>query len=174
MDNERLLPKLIVTTIDGVWTDGCVYYGADGVQFKKYNTSDYAGVLLAHRNNIAVCMISDEKSDTVKQLAEQMRADYLLSGCTNKFSEVKRLCGSHHIAMNSVAYLGAELSDILMMKLANWSGAPSSAPDFVQKYVNNKLVRRGGEGAFTEYVEKLLGEDVVLEVVLQEMKKQRE
>lgn len=171
MDKEILLPKLIVTGIDGVWTDGCVYSGPDGEWLKRYNTSDSAGILLAHHYNIAVCMISDEESAIDKKLAEQLKVDYLLLGCKNKLNAVEKLCRSHRIALGEVAYIGAQVSDYMMLKVANWSGVPSSAPEFLRRSAVNKLVKRGGEGAFTEFVERVLKEDLVEEAVSHEMKK---
>ena len=61
------LPKLILTDIDGVWTDGGMYYDETGNEFKKFNTSDSAGVLFCKLKNIPVGIITVEDTIIVKR-----------------------------------------------------------------------------------------------------------
>ena len=71
------LPKLILTDIDGVWTDGGMYYDQTGNEWKKFNTSDSAGVLFARRLRIPVGIITGEKTEIVNRRAKKLKVDFL-------------------------------------------------------------------------------------------------
>ena len=68
--------KLILTDIDGVWTDGGMYYDQTGNEWKKFHTYDSAGVLFAHKFNIPVGIITGEKTDIVQRRAEKLKVEY--------------------------------------------------------------------------------------------------
>ena len=73
------LPKLILTDIDGVWTDGGMYYDQTGNEWKKFNTSDSAGVLFAHRLKIPVGIITGECTQIVER-SEETKCRLFISG----------------------------------------------------------------------------------------------
>ena len=79
-----MLPKLIITDIDGVWTDGGMYYDQTGNEFKKFNTSDSAGVLFARNLNIPVAIITGEDTQIVKRRAEKLKIEHLFLGISDK------------------------------------------------------------------------------------------
>jgi len=68
------LPKLIITDIDGVWTDGGMYYDQTGNEWKKFNTSDSAGILFCKKLEIPVCIITGEETKIVQRRAEKLKA----------------------------------------------------------------------------------------------------
>ena len=70
------LPKLVITDVDGVWTDGGMYYDQSGNEWKKFNTSDSAGVLFLHQLNIPVAIITGENTAIVKRRAEKLKIDF--------------------------------------------------------------------------------------------------
>ena len=70
-----MYPKLVITDIDGVWTDGGMYYDQTGNEWKKFNTSDSAGVLFCKKLNIPVCIITGEETEIVKRRAEKLKID---------------------------------------------------------------------------------------------------
>ncbi|MGL4584324.1 MAG: acylneuraminate cytidylyltransferase, partial [Flavobacterium sp.] len=85
------LPKLILTDIDGVWTDGGMYYDQQGNEWKKFNTYDSAGVLFAKKMNIPVGIITGEDTEIVKRRAEKLKIEYLFMGIKDKLTVVKKL-----------------------------------------------------------------------------------
>ena len=70
------VPKLILTDIDGVWTDGGMYYDQTGNEWKKFNTYDSAGVLFAHQNNIPVGILTGETTEIVRRRADKLKSLY--------------------------------------------------------------------------------------------------
>lgn len=162
---EKRLPKLILTDIDGVWTDGGMYYDGTNIELKKFNTYDSAGVLFAHHLGIPVGIISGEDSQIVKRRADKLKVDFCYLGCRDKVSIAELLCKKQCITMEDVAYIGDDLNDIHLLKRVCWSGVPSSASDYVKALGNVHLTKKGGEGVFREFVEKILGNDIILDIL---------
>ena len=151
-----MLPKLILTDIDGVWTDGGMYYDQTGNEWKRFNTSDSAGVLFAHRLNIPVGIITGEETTIVSRRAEKLKIDFLYQGISDKLSIAKKLCKELDITLEDVAYIGDDLGDIQLLKAVRWAGVPSNAPEYIMALGNVELKKGGGEGVFREFVEKIL------------------
>ena len=81
---EKKLPKLILTDIDGVWTDGGMYYDDTNLELKKFNTYDSAGVLFAHHLGIPVGILTGENTQIVQRRADKLKVDYCYLGCKDK------------------------------------------------------------------------------------------
>lgn len=150
-------PKLILTDIDGVWTDGGMYYDQTGNEWKKFHTYDSAGVLFAHQNEIPIGIITGEDTEIVARRAAKLKIDYLFQGVKNKLEVAENLCKELNISLDEVAYIGDDLGDIELLKNVGISATPNSAPEYVKKYSQMVMTKNGGEGVFREFVEKILG-----------------
>lgn len=162
---EKKLPKLILTDIDGVWTDGGMYYDGTDVELKKFHTYDSAGVLFAHKAGIPVGIITGENTEIVKRRAEKLKVDFCCLGVKDKVACAKNICEELSISIEEVAYIGDDINDIRLLKAVGISAAPSSAPGYVQSIVAILTKKKGGEGAFREFVELLLGEELIIKLV---------
>ena len=136
--------KLILTDIDGVWTDGGMFYDQTGNEWKKFNTSDSAGIFWAHNKGI-------------RRRAEKLKVDYLFQGVVDKLSAAEELCNELGINLEQVAYIGDDLNDAKLLKRVGIAGVPASAPFYIRRLSTIFLEKRGGEGVFREFVEKVLG-----------------
>lgn len=154
--SQMKLPKLILTDIDGVWTDGGMYYDQSGNEWKKFNTRDSAGVLWAHACEIPVGIITGEKTEIVARRGAKLKVDYLCQGVTDKLSVAETLCGKLGIGWSEVAYIGDDINDIGLLSRVGFAGTPGDAPGYVKKYASIITRTKGGEGAFREFVERLL------------------
>ncbi len=150
-------PKLILTDIDGVWTDGGMYYDQTGNEWKKFHTYDSAGVLFAHQNEIPVGIITGEDTEIVARRAAKLKIDYLFQGVKNKLEVAENLCKQLNISLDEIAYIGDDIGDIELLKNVGISATPNSAPEYVKKYSQMVMTKNGGEGVFREFVEKILG-----------------
>ena len=150
------LPKLILTDIDGVWTDGGMYYDQTGNEWKKFHTYDSAGILLAHNFNIPVGIITGERTEIVRRRAEKLKVDYLFQGIKNKLDVVIELTNKIGIQLDDVAFIGDDINDIDVLRSVGFSGVPFSAPWYMKSFSSIPLNKSGGEGVFREFVEKLL------------------
>ncbi len=159
--------KLFITDIDGVWTDGGMYYDETGNEWKQFNTSDSAGVIFLRLLNIPVAIITGETTKIVKRRAEKLKIDYLFLGVPNKLPVAEELCNSLKITLKDVAYIGDDLNDIELLKRVGLSATPYNAPDYIKRLVHWQIPVKGGSGAFRAFVEKYLVEKNLLEYAIE-------
>lgn len=159
------LPKLILTDIDGVWTDGGMYYDGTDVELKKFHTYDSAGVLFAHHLGIPVGILTGENTEIVRRRANKLKIDYLYLGVKDKVAVAQKLCEDLNISLKDVAYIGDDINDIPLLKKVGWVGVPASAPSYVKCFASFQLHNKGGEGVFREFVERIIGEDAIIQLV---------
>lgn len=159
------LPKLILTDIDGVWTDGGMYYDQLGNEWKKFNTSDSAGVLWCKKMKIPVGIITGEDTDIVKRRAEKLKISILHQGISDKLTVAKTICKELQISLNDVAYIGDDIGDLELLTNVGISAAPNNAPIYIKSKVDFVTEKAGGEGAFREFVETILGEEILLKLL---------
>lgn len=162
---KQKLPKLILTDIDGVWTDGGMYYDGTNLELKKFHTYDSAGILFAHHMGIPVGILTGENTEIVRRRAEKLKVDYLYLGVKNKLAIVQELCKELQIELRDVAYIGDDLNDMVLLKQVGWAGVPISAPEYVRSLASVQLEKSGGDGVFREFVETIFGKDIILSIV---------
>lgn len=162
---SKELPKLILTDIDGVWTDGGMYYDGTNVELKKFNTYDSAGVLFAHHLGIPVGIITGEDTKIVQRRANKLKVEYCYLGIKDKVATATELCNQLGVTLKDVAYIGDDINDMKLLKLVGWAGVPSSAPKYVQALSTFQLSKRGGDGVFREFVECIFGDDIISKII---------
>jgi YrbI family 3-deoxy-D-manno-octulosonate 8-phosphate phosphatase len=150
------IPRLVLTDIDGVWTDGGMYYDETGNELKKFNTSDSAGVLFCHLLKIPVGIITGEDTEIVARRAKKLSVDYLFQGVSDKLTVASKLCSELGISLSDVAYIGDDIGDIQLLKSVGISAAPQNAPNYIKNLVGYITSKNGGEGAFREFVEWIM------------------
>ncbi|MDQ3048634.1 MAG: HAD hydrolase family protein [Bacteroidota bacterium] len=161
------LPKLVITDIDGVWTDGGMYYDQTGNEWKKFNTSDSWGVAFCRVNNIPVAIITGEDTKIVERRAQKLKIDHLFMGVKNKLTVATTLCEKLNISLVDIAFIGDDLNDVSLLDKAGITGSPANAPDYIKKRVQIVTKLKGGEGAFREFVEIILEKNNILEATIQ-------
>ena len=161
------LPKLVITDIDGVWTDGGMYYDQSGNEWKKFNTTDSAGVLFLRLLDIPLAIITGEETYIVKRRAEKLNVQYLFMGVKDKVAVAKQLCKQLDIELKDVAFIGDDLNDLPLLKLVGFSASPANAPEYIKHFVDLKLDIKGGDGAFRAFVEEIIKNSSNLNQVIQ-------
>ena len=156
----RKLPRIILTDIDGVWTDGGMYYDQTGNEWKRFNTSDSAGVLFSHRLSIPIGIITGEDTEIVTRRSEKLKIDYLYQGVSDKLKVVHEICRNLNVTLAEIAYIGDDLGDLEVLKavqkVGGITGVPSSASAYIRSYSSIDLEKKGGEGVFREFVERII------------------
>lgn len=161
--------KLVITDVDGVLTDGGMYYDQTGNEWKKFNTSDSWGVAYCKKMNIKTAIITGEDTAIVKRRADKLKIDFCFMGVKNKSEAAEELRVKLGLEWKQIAFIGDDINDIKLLELVGVSACPAHAPDYIKQKVNHVTVKKGGEGAFREFVEHLLGRDL-LESVIQSLK----
>ena len=148
--------KVVLTDIDGVWTDGGMYYDQTGNEWKKFHTYDGVGVRLAHEHGLKVGIITGEETNIVARRAEKLHVDYLYQGVADKLEVAKQICLSDGYELEDIAYIGDDINDVELLKAAGVSAVPVSAPEYIKGNARIQLTKKGGEGVFREFVELLI------------------
>jgi 3-deoxy-D-manno-octulosonate 8-phosphate phosphatase (KDO 8-P phosphatase) len=158
--------KLVITDIDGVWTDGGMYYDNTGNEFKKFNTSDSVGVKFLEINKIKLAIITGEKTNIVSRRAEKLNIKYIKQGSKDKLSDAMNLIDELNVLPSETAYIGDDIIDIKLLKSVGFSGCPNNSPIYIKKICKWVGKKNGGDGAFREFVEYILAESNLLEKTL--------
>ncbi len=163
-----MIPKLVLTDIDGVWTDGGMYYSESGDELKKFSTSDSVGVLFLKMHNIPVVIITGEETAAVERRALKLKIDKIYQGVRNKLQVAKDIIAEMGIEFSEVAFIGDEINDIPLMIECGYVGIPANASEYMDAYADIRLKTAGGQGAFKEFVLHILNKNSLLEDTLQE------
>ncbi len=158
--------KLFITDIDGVWTDGSMYYSEEGYQMKKFHTYDSAGVLFLTLAGIPVAIVSGENSEAVRKRAAKLGIEEVHTGIQDKVALIEQLLSKYNLSWEETAYIGDDLNDIKVLQKAGLTACPSQSADYIKKLTDWPLTKKGGEGVFREFVEKYLKEKGIFEDIL--------
>lgn len=167
------IPKLIITDIDGVWTDGGMYYDQTGNEWKKFNTSDSWGVMFCKALNIPVAIITGEDTKIVQRRADKLKIDHLFMGAKDKLKVATELCQKLNIKLSEVAFIGDDINDLELLSKVGITGTPANAPEYIKSKVNIVTKTKGGDGAFREFVEKVLSKKYSIEQLIEMITKNK-
>lgn len=156
--------KLIVSDIDGVWTDGSFYYTSEGDALRKFSTKDSFGVALAEIAEIPILILSGEENEMVKARMQKLGLKNFALGVKDKFSTISSFCESKHIKPSEVAFLGDDMNDYHLIGRLGLFACPSDAYYKIRQKADLVLSSKGGKGAFREFVERLLKGEGMLDM----------
>ena len=162
--------RLIISDVDGVWTDGKIVYMGENREIKAFNVRDGLAAKLAQKVGIRVVLLTSRRSPALVRRARELRIDDLQQGSTNKLESCERLLKKFDFRFDQLLYLGDDLPDLAPMTRAGISAAPADAAPEALSAAQWKLSSRGGEGAFRETVERLLRERGDWDSILEEFK----
>jgi len=148
--------RIIVSDVDGVWTDGKIVYSGEQREIKNFNVRDGLGAKLAQKAGIAIVLITSRRSSALIRRARELGIDELHQGAADKLAECEKVAKKLDVAFEQILYVGDDLPDLAPMRRAAISAAPADAAAEVRAAATWKLDARGGEGAFRETVERLL------------------
>ena len=162
--------KMVISDIDGVWTDGCVYIGNENYEMKKFNVNDGTGVALLRVSGIKLALISGRKSIATELRAAELKIEDVYNGTLNKIIPYEEIKLKYDLKDSEIAYLGDDLIDIPVMEKVGVPIATENAVDLCKKASVHITKKSGGDGAFREAVEWILTEQGRLEKVILDLK----
>ena len=148
--------KLILTDVDGVLTDGCMYYSSSGEELKKFHTHDGMAVELLLQKNIKTIIITREKSKIVISRAKKINVFKVYSGIKQKDKILNQICTKFKVAPNEIVFIGDDINDEKIMKLVGLSFAPSDATQTTKNIADIITNARGGQGVLREVTDEIL------------------
>ena len=152
--------KVLLMDVDGVLTDGHLYLiqGADGklVETKGFDSQDGIGLRWLQWFNIRTGVISGRESPATAERASQVGMTWVFQGHIEKIPLFERVCAEGNVKPEQVAYVGDDLTDVVIMRRAGLSFATANARTEVKRSAMAVTAAAGGSGAVREVIELLL------------------
>lgn len=157
-DLRRRLARVraLVLDVDGVLTDGGLYYGPSGEPLKKFNVKDGMGLRLVREAGIAVAFISGESSSAVVRRAEKLKVVDVFLGVEDKLEALEKVLARRKVDPAEAAYVGDDVNDLPPMRRVGLAIAVADAVPEVRKAAHWVTSRRGGDAAVREVCDNLL------------------
>ena len=148
--------KLLILDVDGVLTDGKLYYSAEGESLKAFHVHDGAGIkrLLAHGINVAI--ITARHSAAVTHRMKELGVKHVYQAQSDKTLAFSELCEILQLSSSAIAYMGDDLADLPVMRQVGLSIAVANAINSVKEQAEYLTEARGGEGAVREVCELII------------------
>jgi 3-deoxy-D-manno-octulosonate 8-phosphate phosphatase (KDO 8-P phosphatase) len=140
--------KLVLLDVDGVLTDGLLYYGPEGELMKAFDVKDGHGIVLL-RDRVDFGVISGRPGKATQRRLEELRFEHLIFGQLDKLAGYATL-GHLGIADDEVAYMGDDVNDLPLLRKVGLSAAPADARPEVKAEVHFTTRAAGGRGAVRE------------------------
>lgn len=148
---ERLARvRLLTLDVDGVLTDGGLYFGDDGRQWRKFNVKDGLGIKLAMTAGIEVALITASDTGAIHDRARMLGLRHVFVGVDDKLAAVRSIAGDLGIGLDAVAHMGDDLNDLPVLAAVGLPLTVADAVDAVIAAAAYVTERRGGEGAVRE------------------------
>ena len=152
--------RLLLFDVDGVLTDGTIGVTGAGHEHKSFSIRDGAAIVWAQRAGLRIGLLSGRGSDATTQRAEELKIPIVIQGETDKRTAFLKLAATEGLQTEQIAYMGDDLVDLPVLKLAGLSAAPQDACEEVRERVHVVMRASGGRGAVREFIELILrGQD---------------
>lgn len=148
--------RLLVLDVDGVMTDGQLYFQADGQEIKAFSTQDGQGIKLLQRAGIKVAIITGRESSMVSRRAAALGIEHVIQGRDDKLEVLKGLLDELTLDFEQIAYCGDDFPDLASIRKAGLGISVPNAPAYIREYAVWVTERPGGHGAVREICDGLL------------------
>ena len=160
--------KLLIFDVDGVLTDGHLFYDYQGNQIKRFCVKDGLGIRYLQKAGLNICIVSGGKEDIINNRAKDLNIKYIYCGVKNKKEKVEILQEEFKVKKENILYVGDDLNDLTVRKVVGLLIAPNDASKKLKKFCNAILKNNGGCGAVRELAERLLRGTKLLESIEKE------
>jgi len=147
--------RLILTDVDGVLTDGGMYYTEKGEMMKKFNTRDGMAVELS-KYDVKTIFVTRENSKIAVKRAQKVKADDVFIKVTKKESLLPIICKKYKVKLEEIAYIGDDINDLVIMKMVGFCATPNDGMGAVKSIAHYICKKNGGQGAFREFADLII------------------
>jgi len=148
--------RLLVLDVDGVLTDGGLYYGSEGEPLKRFDVRDGLGIRLIQSLGIEVACLSGGRGGATQLRAAHLGIRHVLVGIKDKAAAIVELAALVGVAAEQTAYVGDDLNDLVVRDHVGLLLTPADAPDWFCRRADLVLPEPGGHGAIRALAEALL------------------
>ena len=156
--------KLVGFDVDGVLTNGGLFFGDDGQEYKAFNSRDGHGFKMLHNNGIKTAIITGRTSRVVEHRAANLGIDIIYQGQHDKASALHDMVEKASLSLEEVAFVGDDVVDIPVMSQVGLAIAVNDAHPLVSAYSHWTTPSAGGQGAGRDVCEMILKAHNLLDV----------
>ena len=148
--------RLMVFDIDGVLTDGSLWYGENGEVFKRFNVQDGHGLKMLSTSGIKVALVTGRESSMVDRRAAELGLGDVMQNVRDKGATLATLAARHHLKFDQIGFMGDDLIDLPAMQRAGFAASVPEAPAYIAQAAHWVSTRAGGHGAARECCDLIL------------------
>ncbi|WP_445361987.1 KdsC family phosphatase [Microbulbifer sp. EKSA005] len=148
--------RWLVLDVDGVLTDGKLYFDNSGNELKTFHTLDGHGIKMLQNSGVRVAIITGRRSNVVERRAHDLGINKLIQGREDKFAALQELLSEESCRLEDIAYVGDDYPDLLVMTKIGCPIAPPNAAPPVRERAFWVTEARGGEGAVREVCDRIM------------------
>jgi 3-deoxy-D-manno-octulosonate 8-phosphate phosphatase (KDO 8-P phosphatase) len=148
--------KAIAMDVDGVLTDGGVWWGPNGEEWKRFHFADIMGLSLARKSGMVIALISGENSPLVDRFASKLGIVDVHKDCKDKASALRTFSERHGLSLQEICFIGDDVNDLSALSIVGLSACPADARPSIRAHCQVVTKLAGGNGAVREVVDMLL------------------
>lgn len=148
--------KLAIFDVDGVLTDGSLFFGDDGQEYKAFNSLDGHGLKMLRRSGVALAIITGRNSQVVVHRALNLGIEHVYQGAEDKLITYQQVLKDLAMDAEYTAYMGDDVVDLPVLKRCGLAICVPQSVDLVRRHVHYVTERGGGRGAAREVCEMIM------------------
>ena len=148
--------RLMVFDVDGVLTDGSLWYGENGETVKRFNALDGHGLKMLAASGIKVALVTGREGPVVDRRAAELGLRDVMQNVRDKAEALATLAARHMLTLDETGFMGDDLIDLPAMQRAGFAASVPQAPAYVTQAAHWVATRPGGEGAARECCDIIL------------------
>lgn len=156
IDTKARRVKLVIFDVDGVLTDGSLYLGDDGQEYKSFNSQDGHGMKMLQKSGVVIGIITGRTSEVVRIRMASLGVEHVYQGKLNKLPAYEELRDKLDLSDEQVAYVGDDVVDLPIMRRVGLAIAVSDAHPFVLQHAHWQTPHKGGRGAARDVCEMVM------------------
>lgn len=166
LTSRAKLIRLVAFDVDGVMTDGGLYYSDSGEEFKRFNSLDGHGLKMLRASGVEVAIITGRTSRCAEARARNLGVTHLYQGVENKLDAMVDLLNKLKLSRDAAAYMGDDVVDLTVMRHVGLAISVPESPLLVRKHSHYVTQRGGGHGAVREACEMIMSAQGTLDAQL--------
>ncbi|MGB1333598.1 MAG: KdsC family phosphatase [Porticoccaceae bacterium] len=159
--------KMVLLDVDGVLTDGRLYYGNSGEELKAFDIQDGLGIKLLQKGGIDVGIITGRTSELLKRRTDELNIQLLVQGREDKLTALNEILVDSTINLEEIAFVGDDLPDLAVIRRVGLGITPANGNHIVASQALWQTQKGGGNGAVREVAELILSAQNKLNALLE-------
>jgi 3-deoxy-D-manno-octulosonate 8-phosphate phosphatase (KDO 8-P phosphatase) len=156
IDTKARGVKLVIFDVDGVLTDGSLYLGDDGQEYKSFNSRDGHGMKMLQKSGVVIGIITGRTSEVVRIRMASLGIEHVYQGKQDKLPAYEELRDKLGLSDDEIAYVGDDVVDLPIMRRVGLAIAVNDAHPFVLQHAHWQTPHKGGRGAARDVCEMVL------------------